>query len=71
MSNGAECCALMICCPPEEAKAALASKFVEQGCTQDVAEKCADYIRAEFALAPKSFEVVLHDIVKMTRKHQA
>ena len=69
MSNGSECCALLICCPPAEAQAALAKKFVECGCTQDVADKCAAYIRTEFALAPKSFETVLLEIVKMAQKH--
>lgn len=69
MSNGAECCALEICCPPAAARAALVKKFVEHGCTEEVAAACADYLSAEFALAPKSFERVLHDIVNMARHH--
>ncbi len=70
MSNGAECCALQICCPAAEARLALIKKFVENGCEPSVAEKCVDYLKAEFALAPKSFEVVLADIVQMAKHNQ-
>jgi hypothetical protein len=69
MSNGAECCALLICCPPAEARLALASKFVEHGCPEDAALACVDYLRAEFALAPKSFETTLLEIVRMSKTH--
>lgn len=71
MSNGAECCVLQICCPPEAAHAALASKLVEHGCSEIAAKACADYLTAEFTFAPKSFEAVIQDIVRLARKHES
>ncbi len=70
MSNGAECCALQICCPPPEAREALIKQFMETGTTREHAEACADYIKKEFALAPKSFETVIADIVRMAKHSQ-
>ena len=69
MSNGAECCVLGICCPPAEARTALIKKFVAHGCPEPVAGACADYLMAEFTFAPKSFAVVLQDIVTMAKQH--
>lgn len=71
MSNGAECCVLQICCPPDEAHAKLAEKLVEHGCPEIAATACADYLTAEFAFAPKSFEAVVADIVRLARKHES
>jgi len=69
MSNGAECCVLQICCPPEQANAALVKKFMEHGASQDVASSCAGYLQSEFAFAPKSFEAVVQEIVRMAKQH--
>jgi hypothetical protein len=69
MSNGAECCALMICCPPEAQRAALVKIFCKEGCDDASAVIAADAIQRRFALAPKSFGDVLLEIVHMTKAH--
>lgn len=69
MSNGAECCALMICCPPAEQRAALVKIFCKEGCEEAQAGLAADAIQRRFALAPKSFEPVILEIVAMAKKH--
>lgn len=70
MSNGAECCALLICCPPAEQKAALVKILVrDTGCTEGEAGEAADCILHHFALAPKAFEAVVLDIIERARKH--
>jgi hypothetical protein len=68
MSNGAECCALQICCPPAEARLALIAKFQQvSGYDADGCTKIVDYLRSEFALAPKSFQAVIDDIADMAK----
>lgn len=70
MSNGAECCALQICCPPAEQRAALVKIAVrDSGCTEAEAGKVIDALLPHFALAPKSFESVIADIVGRAKKH--
>ena len=70
MSNGVPpCCPLEICCDAPAAKAALVKKFMDHGCSEDVASSCAGYIKEEFALAPKSFQAVIADIVRMAKQH--
>lgn len=71
MSNGAECCVLQICCPPEAAHAKLAEKLIEHGCPEIAAKACADYLTAEFTFAPKSFGPVMQEIVRLARKHES
>lgn len=71
MSNGEVCCILQVCCPPAEARVKLiremqkVSGYDAEGCT-----KIADFLLERFAFAPKSFEAVIADIVRMA-KHQA
>ncbi len=69
MSNGQECCALMICCPPSQQRAALVKIFCKEGCDDASAVIAADAIQSRFALAPKSFEAVLLEIVAKAKKH--
>jgi hypothetical protein len=70
MSNDAECCALQICCPPAEAQAALAKILVrDTGCGPVEAVEYAACVLHHFALAPRSFENVVADIVKQAQKH--
>jgi hypothetical protein len=69
MSNGAECCALLICCPPSEQRAALVKIFCKEGCDDASAQIAADAIQRRFALAPKSFESVVIEIVAKAKKH--
>lgn len=71
MSNGAECCVLQICCPPEAAHAKLAEKLVEHGCSEIAAKACADYLMTEFAFAPKSMEPAIQEIVRLARQHHS
>lgn len=70
MSNGAECCALQICCPPQEQRAALVKILVrDTGCEEREADKAAECVLHHFALAPKVFEAVVADIVERAKKH--
>lgn len=69
MSNGAECCALLICCPPSEQRAALVKIFCKEGCSDSNAAIAADAIQRRFALAPKSFEDVMLEIVGKAKQH--
>ncbi len=69
MSNGAECCVLQICCPPEAAHAELTAKLVEHGCPEIAAKACADYLMEEFTFAPKSMRAAIDEIVKMAKAH--
>jgi len=72
MSNGAECCALQICCTPAEQRAALAKILVrDTGCEDDEADAAAQCVLNHFALAPKAFDAVVADIVERARKHFA
>ncbi len=72
MSNGSECCALLICCPPAEQRAALVKIFVrDTGCDEKEAGEVADVVLKHFALAPKAFEAVVLDIVERAKKHFA
>lgn len=71
MSNGAECCALLICCPPSEQRAALVKIFCKEGCTEAAAGLAADAIQRRFALAPKAMEAVILEIVSLAKKHAA
>ncbi len=71
MSNGAECCALQICCPPEQARLALIQKFQQvSGYDADGCTKIVDYLLSEFSLAPQSFQQVIDDIVVMAKAHR-
>lgn len=72
MSNGSEaCCALGICCPPSSAKrrAALVKIMTDDGADQRSSEIAADAILSRFALAPKSFEGVIEDLMGHAKKH--
>jgi len=62
------CCILEICCPPAKAKQAYVDKAVKDlGCTPDMAAAHYEWTKKHFALAPKSFEQVIADIVTMQR----
>lgn len=72
MSNGSEaCCSLGICCPPAspQRRAALVKIMTDDGCDSKAAGIAADAIIQRFALAPKSFESVIEEIVGHARKH--
>jgi hypothetical protein len=70
MSNGAECCALGICCPPSEQEAALIRILVRDTHVKDYdAEQCAKAVLTHFTLAPKAFDAVIADIVARARAH--
>lgn len=70
MSNGAECCALLICCPPAQQRAALVKIAVrDSDCDPSEAGKVIDALLPHFAMAPKSFEAVIVEIAAMAKKH--
>lgn len=70
MSNGEVCCILGICCPPAQARSKMVSEFQKvSGYDADGCEKIADFLLDRFTFAPKSFEHVIADIVRMA--HQA
>lgn len=72
MSNGAECCVLGVCCPPNsvDQRAALVKILVrEQCCDEAAAGRVSDCLMREFAFAPKSLEPFVQEIVHLARKH--
>lgn len=72
MSNGAECCVLGVCCPPNSAeqRAALVKILVrDTGCGESEAGEVADCLLPKFAFAPKSLEPFVAEIVHLARKH--
>lgn len=70
MSNGEVCCIVGVCCPPARAKARLALELTKDcGCDTTIADKVADYIFERFALAPKSLQPFVDEIVQMARAH--
>lgn len=71
MSNGEVCCIVGICCPPARAKARLAVELAKDcGCDSTTAGKVADYVFERFALAPKSLQPFLDDVVLMAKHGQ-
>lgn len=73
MANGAQCCALEICCPPGEAasrqkRARLLADAV--GATDPaVGHALIDWMEREgLTFAPASFRAVVEEIVTATRK---
>lgn len=73
MSNGSEaCCALGICCPPASAERKAAVAKILRDNTEAgkfTPETAAECMIEHFALAPKSFETVIADIVGRAKKH--
>lgn len=72
MSNGAECCALGICCPPlsQEQVDALAEEMVHGGtCDMETAKPIAAWLLKEYDLAPAgSLTELKRHIAKLVRK---
>lgn len=65
------CCILKICCERAAAKQAYIDKAVKDiGCTPEMAGQHYEWTTKHFALAPKSFEKVIADIVTMQREHK-
>ncbi len=71
MSNGSQCCALEICCPPSERRAKLADAIAKAiGCTVSEADGFLDWMEHnDLVFAPKSFQPVIDDLVAIARKH--
>lgn len=71
MSNGSEaCCILSICCPPAAARTKLVSEMaLASGATSDHCEKIADFLLERFAMAPKSFQTVIDDLISLHIAH--
>lgn len=60
------CCAAGICCDRAKANAALAAMMVaDLGYSPEQARRHVVWLRKNFALAPKSFEAVVAEIVQM------
>lgn len=74
MSNGAQCCALEICCPPGSAKQAKAlAKMIREdypAVPQQYAEQAAEWILKNFDLAPAgTLGEFKKSIAKIAREH--
>lgn len=72
MSNGAECCVLQICCPPNSAEQRQALVKIltrDAGCDETRACAVADALLPNFAFAPKSLEPFVAEIVAIAKKH--
>ena len=69
MSNGAECCAILVCCPPAQRRSALVKIFCTDGLDEMAAGVAADAIESRFALAPKSLGPVIMEIAAMAKAH--
>lgn len=68
--NGEVCCILGICCPPDspERIAALAREIGKDfGCSDLEAKAYAAWMIGHFALAPKTLEPFITDIVRHAR----
>ena len=65
------CCILEICCNRAKAKQAYIDKAVKDlGCTPEMAGEHFEWTTTHFALAPKSFQQVVTDVVTMMRNHK-
>lgn len=74
MSNGAECCALEICCPDAATKRTklTASIVAFTGAEPDHCAGFLDWMENNnLTFAPKEFEPVIQRIVTVTRTHPA
>lgn len=71
MANGGEvCCILSICCPPAAARESFIDHLVKDtGCERHHAECMVEWTLSRFALAPKSMEPAIHEIVRMAKHH--
>ena len=72
MSNGAECCAIGVCCPPgsEEQRAAATMIIQRDANLSSVdARKAVDALLTHVAFAPKSCEPLIAEIVAKSNKH--
>ena len=74
MSNGAECCAIGVCCPPaSEGQRVAAAAIVarDAGCSPVDARRMVDALLVHVAFAPKSFEPLLAEILAKAANHGA
>ncbi len=71
MSNGAQCCALEICCPPSERRQKLTAMIVAfTGAEESHCEGFLDWMAHEdLIFAPSSFSQTIADIAAATKKH--
>lgn len=72
MSNGAECCAIGVCCPAAERREKLAATMAEKtGADAEQCGKMLDWMEAEgLCFAPAAFQGVMDHIVAVARMHQ-
>ena len=74
MSNGAECCAIGVCCPPASAqqRAALVKIAVrDTGCDPATAAKIVEALSVHVAFAPKTIEPFIQHVVSLTATHKS
>lgn len=76
MANGAQCCALEICCPSGEANRQKRAKLIGEAAGMTGAlgltagQSVLDWMDREgLTFAPASFKTVIAEIVASTRKH--
>jgi hypothetical protein len=71
VSNGAECCAVGVCCPQEERQQQLANALVRDGvCLPVHGQTVAEWLMARFDFAPKgTLEPLVQAIAEMARAH--
>lgn len=61
MSNGAACCILGVCCPPNQQHAALSRKIQSCGASADVADSAASMLLATVDFVPKGVGAAIVD----------
>jgi hypothetical protein len=71
VSNGSQCCALEICCPPAERRLKVPMAIAKAiGCTDAEATRFLDWMDHEgLVFAPVSFQPVIDDLARIARTH--
>lgn len=73
MSNGAECCAIGVCCPPGSEEQRVAATMIIQrdaNLSSTDARKAVDALMAHVAFAPKSCEPLIAEIAAKAHPHK-
>lgn len=72
MSNGAECCAIGVCCPPgsdEQKKALVKIVMRDTAVSEADATEAIEALSSHVSFGPKSMEPMIAEIVSKSVKH--
>jgi hypothetical protein len=71
MANGAQCCALEICCPPELRRERLMVLLTQAtGADEEYCGKFLDWMdHEELIFAPAEFQTTIDAIARIAKKH--